>query len=91
MKKSELIEEIKKQLGENQSKINAEKALNAVIESIKVGIKKDEIVQLVGFGTFKKVYRSARTGINPKTKEPIEIKPSQSVHFKASPNLKTIF
>ncbi len=55
MNKVELVESVKKQLGSEISKAEAEKAVTAVINAIKTGVKKDKIVQLVGFGTFKVV------------------------------------
>ncbi len=42
------------------------------------------------FGTFTVKERAARTGINPKTKEKINIGPSASVGFKPATNLKSI-
>ena len=53
--------------------------LNAGIEE---GIKKDGLVQLIGFGTFQVKERSARKGRNPKTGEEIKIKASKTVSFK---------
>lgn len=88
MNKSELVEEIQKDL--KGSKADAERALNAVLESIKRGIKKDKGVQLVGFGTFTVKKRAARMGINPQTKEPMKIKASKAVSFKAGAGLKAV-
>ncbi|MBV9733227.1 MAG: HU family DNA-binding protein, partial [Verrucomicrobia bacterium] len=48
MNKVELVEAVKKQLGSETSKADAEKAVTAVIHSIKAGVKKDKMVQLVG-------------------------------------------
>ena len=101
MNKSELVAEIQNNLGD-ASKADAEKALNAVLASIKSAIKKaakdvklrdkeskDAVaVQLVGFGTFSVGKRSARSGINPLTKEPLKIKASKTVKFKAGAGLK---
>lgn len=79
--RSQLVESIQKQLGKETSKAAAERALNAVIEAIKTGVKKGKAVQLIGFGTFKVVNRKARTGINPKTGQKIKIAASKSVKF----------
>ena len=51
------------------SKKDAEKALKAFIEVVTDELKKDEKVQLVGFGTFEVAQRAAREGRNPKTGE----------------------
>mgnify|MGYP002625879725 FL=1 len=45
-------------------------------------------MQIVGFGTFAVKERKARMGRNPQTKEPIEIKASRTVGFRAGAALK---
>lgn len=88
MNKSELVEQIQKQLGKDTTKAEAERALNAVLEAIKAGIKKDKLVQLVGFGSFSVRKRAARVGRNPRTGEEMKLKASKSVGFKAGAGLK---
>ena len=83
MNKAELVEAIQKSL--DTSKADAERALVAVIDGIKGGLKKTKVVQLIGFGTFKVAERAARVGVNPKTKEKIKIKKSK---FAAGKDLK---
>jgi DNA-binding protein HU-beta len=90
MNKSELVAEIQKSLGADTTKAAAERALDAVLEGIKKGVKKDKAVQLIGFGTFSVTKRAARTGINPQTKEPLKIKASKAVKFKAGAGLKAV-
>ena len=90
MNKAELVAEVQKTLGEDTSKAGAERAVEAVLESIKKGIKKDKGVQLIGFGTFDVVKRAARTGVNPQTGEKIKIKASKAVKFKAGSGLKAL-
>lgn len=90
MNKVELVEVVQKSLGKEASKADAERALSAVIDSIKMGVKKTKIVQLVGFGTFKVAARKARTGVNPKTGEKIKIKASKSVKFSAGKAFKEL-
>jgi DNA-binding protein HU-beta len=89
MNKVELVESVKKQLGSEISKAEAEKAVTAVINAIKTGVKKDKIVQLVGFGTFKVVERKARKGVNPKTLQQIKIPKSKTVKFVAGKDFKS--
>ena len=89
MNKSELVALVQKHLGNETSKAAAERALDAVLDGIKTGLKKDHSVQLVGFGSFKVTARKARVGINPKTKEKIKIKASKSVRFSAGKDLKS--
>ena len=84
MNKVELIVAVQKKL--DSSKADAERAVNAVIDSIKAGVKKTKTVQLIGFGTFKVASRKARAGVNPKTGEKIRIKASKTVKFRDSPS-----
>jgi nucleoid DNA-binding protein len=73
-----------------ESKAKALKALDAVIDGIKAGIKKTGSVQLIGFGTFSVKSRAARTGRNPQTGAKIKIKASKTVGFKAGAALKEV-
>lgn len=86
MNKSELVEAVASQLGE--SKASAARAVDAVVGCITTGLKDQEAVTIVGFGTFSKKNRPARMGRNPTTGEPIKIKPSTTVGFKPSQGLK---
>ena len=70
------------------SKKDAEKALKAFIEVVTDELKKDEKVQLVGFGTFDVALRAAREGRNPLTGEKMQIKASKAPKFKAGKALK---
>ena len=88
MNKVELVEAVQKSLGKETSKAEAERSVNAVIDAIKVGVKKTKTVQLIGFGTFKVANRKARTGVNPKTGAKINIKASKTVKFVAGKALK---
>ena len=88
MNKAELVLAVQKGLG-GASKADAERAVGAVVDGIKAGIKKDKTVQLIGFGTFKVVNRKARTGINPKTGAKIKIKASKTVKFATGKELKS--
>lgn len=90
MNKAELVEAVQKHLGEETSKASAERAVDAVVEAIKKGLKgKDKKVQLVGFGTFEVSKRKARLGVNPRTGEKIKIAASKTVKFKPGAGLKT--
>jgi DNA-binding protein HU-beta len=86
MTKAELIEKIAKDAG--IPKTTAKIAFESVFDSIKQGVqKKNHKVTLVGFGTFKNVYRKTRMGRNPQTGEKIKIKGRSVVTFKPSKNL----
>ena len=72
MNKSQFVEAIAKETG--LSKTDAAKAVNAYADVVKKALKKNDKVQLVGFGTFSVSKRAARQGINPATGEKIRIK-----------------
>ncbi len=87
MTKAELVEKMAKEAG--ISKIAATAALNSYVDGvIKALKKKDGKVTLVGFGTFQKVKRKARTGRNPQTGEPIKIKARNVVKFRPGKQLR---
>ena len=70
------------------SKKDAEAAVNAVFDSVKDALGEGDKVSLIGFGTFSVKTRAARTGLNPRTKETIEIPESKVPAFKAGSALK---
>jgi DNA-binding protein HU-beta len=86
MNKSDLIDSIATESG--LTKADATKALDGTMEAIKKALKSGETVSLVGFGTFAVKDRAARTGRNPKTGEPLQIKASRIPSFKAGKGLK---
>ena len=88
MNKSGLVEAVQNIIGDDCSKACAEKAVTSVLEGVIQGVKNDGEVQIIGFGTFSVVDRAARTGVNPKTKEKIQIPASKAVKFKAGSKLK---
>ena len=63
-------------------------ALNSFIDGVTKTLKKGDRVTLVGFGTFSKVKRKARTGRTPQTGEEIKIKARNAVKFSAGKALK---
>ncbi|HUN59854.1 MAG TPA: HU family DNA-binding protein [Candidatus Binataceae bacterium] len=86
MTKADLIEGLANKLGLNR--IDAEKAVNFVLDDIITALKQGERVNISGFGTFSVSDRHARTGRNPKTGETIEISASRSAKFKPGKQLK---
>lgn len=86
MNKSELIAAVAEKSG--LSKKDSEKALVAFTAAVTEELKKDQKVQLVGFGTFEVSSRAARTGKNPQTGKEIEIPASKAPKFKAGKTLK---
>lgn len=86
MNKAQLVAAMAEKAG--MTKADAEKALVAFEEVVTDALKNGEKIQLVGFGTFETAERAARTGINPQTKETIEIAAVKAPKFKAGRGLK---
>lgn len=83
MNKKELIEAVVSNAkGTSLSKKDVEGVINEVITVVKKTVKKGDDVSLVGFGTFTKVKRAARTGVNPSTGEKIKIKAKTLPKFR---------
>lgn len=85
MNKTDLVNEVAAKA--NLSKTDAKAALDSVLESIEQALANDDKVQLIGFGTFSVVEKEARTGINPRTKEKIQIAARKVVKFKPAADL----
>lgn len=85
MNKTELINAVAEKA--NLSKAQAKAALDATLNTISEALLKEDKVALIGFGTFSVAERPARTGINPRTKEKIEIPARKAVKFKAGADL----
>ena len=85
MNKTELIEKIA--AGSELSKADAKKALDATVAAIKDALVAGDKISLVGFGTFSVNERPAREGINPATKETLQIAAKKVAKFKAGAEL----
>ena len=70
------------------SKAAAGRAVDAITDVIANALKQGDSVTMVGFGTFSIRERAARTGRNPRTGEPIQIKASKLPVFKPGKGLK---
>lgn len=86
MNKKELIAAAAAQAGMTQK--DAERVINAAIDSITAALQKGDRVQVSGFGIFEVKTREARVGRNPRTKESINIPATKVPSFKASKTLK---
>ena len=86
MTKTELIDLMAKEADIN--KVQAAAAMTALIDGITMAVKDDGKLTLTGFGTFSKVSRKARKGVNPQTGKEIQIQAQTSVKFTAGKNLK---
>lgn len=88
MNKTEFINAVAEKSG--LSKVEAKKAVEAFVETVSSELKEGGKVALLGFGSFSVAEKSARKGVNPKTKQPIEIPARKSVKFKAGAELTEI-
>ena len=70
------------------TKVDAKKALKAILTAISSSLQKGEEVKLIGFGTFSVQQSAAREGRNPKTGEKIKIKARKRPVFRAGKELK---
>jgi len=87
MTKGELIDQMAGDAG--ISKAEAAEALSSLLESIGKAMNgKGGKITLPGLGTFSKVARKARKGVNPATGERITIKAHNAVTFKPAQALK---
>ena len=78
------------QLAESREmpKKQAETLLNDLVDLIVKHLKKGERIRMVGLGILQVRHRAARMGRNPATGEPIQIKASKKVAFRAAKELK---
>ena len=86
MNKTDLIQEIADKA--NSSKSDAQKFFDAFTDVVESELKKGNQVQITGFGKFYVQRRDARQGINPQTKQRINIPASKVPKFTAGNALK---
>lgn len=82
-----IVTETQRGTGRALSKADAKKALDGFVIATTKALQRDEIVSLIGFGSFSISKRSARTGRNPQTGKEIQIAAKNVVEFKAGAEL----
>lgn len=85
MNKVELINAVAEKAG--MTKVDARKAVDAIVNVTKEELKKDGKLALVGFGTLGVTKRPARQGRNPRTGKTIKIAAKKVVKFKPAANI----
>lgn len=85
MNKTDLVAAVAAQAG--LTKVQAQKAVEAIVDAIAGALKGGDKVQLVGFGTFSVVEKAAREGVNPATGAKIQIPAKKVAKFKAGAGL----
>jgi DNA-binding protein HU-beta len=88
MNKAELIDAIA--LHAQLTKVDAKKALEAIVGATSKALKKGDRVALVGFGSFSVTKRAARNGRNPQTGKAIKIPAKKVVKFRAGKELSSM-
>lgn len=87
MTKQNLVEVVLK-TAKLPTKRKAQEAVDTVFGAITKALKRREEVTITGFGTFRVVKSAGRTGVNPKTREKIQIPPTARPKFRAGKSLK---
>ncbi|MCA9817325.1 MAG: HU family DNA-binding protein [Candidatus Obscuribacterales bacterium] len=88
MNRAELVEKVAQATGQPKSEIT--RTLSAMLHTVTGALAKGDKVTLVGFGTFERRMRKARTGRNPRTLSPLKIPAAKVPAFRAGKELKDI-
>ena len=88
MNRAELVETVAQTTG--QPKTEVTRTLSGLVHTITGALAKGDKVTLVGFGTFERRNRKARTGRNPRTLAPLKIAAAKVPAFRAGKELKDI-
>ena len=86
MNKAGLVEEVSSETG--LTKKASREAVDAITSVITDSLAREEKVTLVGFGTFQVMERKARRGVNPQTRETIQIPAKKVPKFVAGKGLR---
>lgn len=86
MNKAGIVEAVQNVLG--GTKVDAEKAVDTVIDSIISSLKKGDEVSIAGLGIFSVKQRKARQARNPRTGEAVNVPASKAPKFRAAKALK---
>jgi DNA-binding protein HU-beta len=88
MNRAELVDHVAGATGQPKSEVS--RTLSALIYTVTGALSKGDKVTLVGFGTFERRMRKARTGRNPRTLAPLRIAAAKVPAFRAGKELKDI-
>jgi len=88
LNRKELVDAIQKQT--QVARTDVDKVLGSLIQHTQVAVKKGERVALVGFGTFERQSRKARTARNPRSGEPVKVKATKVPRFRAGQGFKDV-
>ena len=88
MNRKELVDAIQKHT--LVSRVDVDKVLGSLIQHTQVAVKKGDRVSLVGFGTFERQDRKARTARNPRSGAPVKVKATKVPRFRAGQGFKDV-
>ncbi len=88
MNRKELVDAIQKHT--LVSRADVDKVLGSLIQHTQVAVKKGDRVSLVGFGTFERQDRKARTARNPRSGAPVKVKATKVPRFRAGQGFKDV-
>ena len=88
MIKLDIINQVVERTGISRTK--AETAVDSVFEAMKSALKKDDRIELRGFGVFTIKPRKTGIGRNPRTGEEVSIPPGKAVRFKPGKDLQSV-
>jgi DNA-binding protein HU-beta len=88
LNRKELVEAIQKHT--LVARTDVDKVLGSLIQHTQVAVKKGDRVSLVGFGTFERQDRKARTARNPRSGAPVKVKATKVPRFRAGQGFKDV-
>jgi DNA-binding protein HU-beta len=88
MKKAEFIQSVAEKAG--LSKKDAQKAVDAALETVSEGLVAGKSVSFIGFGTFSTAARAARKARVPGTDRIVDVPKTTAVKFKVGKKLKEV-
>jgi DNA-binding protein HU-beta len=88
LNRKELVDAIQKHT--MVSRTDVDKVLGSLIQHTQVTVKKGDRVSLVGFGTFERQDRKARTARNPRSGAPVKVKATKVPRFRAGQGFKDV-
>ncbi|HEX2372681.1 MAG TPA: HU family DNA-binding protein, partial [Actinomycetota bacterium] len=88
MNRKELVDAIQKHT--QVARTDIDKVLGSLIQHTQVAVKKGDRVALVGFGTFERQDRKARTARNPRSGAPVKVKATKVPRFRAGQGFKDV-
>jgi DNA-binding protein HU-beta len=88
LNRKELVDAIQKHTA--VSRTDVDRVLGSLIQHTQVAVKKGDRVSLVGFGTFERQDRKARTARNPRSGAPVKVKATKVPRFRAGQGFKDV-